>query len=315
MKKFFFCAAAAIVALASCSKTQIVYNDAPQEIGFKAVSGVMTKAPITDTTFPENQPITVYAWNNSDKAAYFGPVDFAKNGIIWKGRVAQYYPTNGSLDFVAYTNESSVVSLTTPTANDSYTYTLTDNSSFQHDFMVSDYIVGKSSSSDAVGIPFSHALALVEVNFKCTGADVTVKSVTLSGTKQAGSVTVTYTNADTANSDVEPTIGAWNVTGDPKSLSASGNLSLTAGENSAKNFANFLVVPETSTGKNLSITYVLNGNTFTDSINLSTIDNATNWQIGKKHVFNITIGLEEITFSPSISADWSEGATSNPTIQ
>ena len=53
MKRFFVCAAAAIVALASCSKTQVVYNDAPEEIGFKAVSGVMTKAPITNTTFPE----------------------------------------------------------------------------------------------------------------------------------------------------------------------------------------------------------------------------------------------------------------------
>ena len=315
MKKFFFCAAAAIVALASCSKTQVVYNDAPQEIGFKAVSGVMTKAPITDTTFPENQPITVYAWNNSGKAAYFGPVDFAMSGAIWKGRDAQYYPTNGSLDFVAYTNGYSVVSLTTPTANDSYTYTLDDNSTIQHDFMVSNYIVNKSSSSGDVSIPFSHALALVEVNFKCTGADVTVTSVTLSGTKQAGSVTVTYTNADTANSDVEPTIGEWNVTGDPKTLTASGDLSLTAGVNSAENFANFLVVPEDSSDKVLSITYVLNDNIFTDSIELSTIANATNWQIGKKHVFNITIGLEEITFSPSISADWSEGATSNPTIQ
>lgn len=49
--------AAAIVALASCAKTQVVYNEEPQEIAFKTVSGVMTKGPVTGTTF--NQAMTV----------------------------------------------------------------------------------------------------------------------------------------------------------------------------------------------------------------------------------------------------------------
>ena len=84
MKKFFFCAAAAIVALASCSKTQVVYNDAPQEIGFKAVTGVMTKT----TTFADDRALGVFANltgdDNADGDVYFGNTSFAKgDGDTW----------------------------------------------------------------------------------------------------------------------------------------------------------------------------------------------------------------------------------------
>ena len=44
MKRFFILASAAIVALASCAKTEVVYKDAPEEIAFKQITGVMTKS-------------------------------------------------------------------------------------------------------------------------------------------------------------------------------------------------------------------------------------------------------------------------------
>lgn len=43
MKRLFILAAAT-VALASCAKTQVVYNEEPQEINFRAISNVMTRA-------------------------------------------------------------------------------------------------------------------------------------------------------------------------------------------------------------------------------------------------------------------------------
>ena len=42
MKRLFILAAAT-VALASCAKTQVVYNEEPQEIAFRQVENVMTK--------------------------------------------------------------------------------------------------------------------------------------------------------------------------------------------------------------------------------------------------------------------------------
>lgn len=313
MKRFFVCAAAAIVALASCSKTQVVYNDAPEEIGFKAVSGVMTKAPITNTTFPEGQSITVYGWNNTGKAQYFPATVFSKNGAVWSTTPAQYYPTSGSLDFAAYTDMAPTIITPSEVTNETYTYTLADNSSHQHDFMVSEYVVNKASSANAVGINFSHALALIEVNVQCTGTTVTVNSVSLSGTKQNGKVTVTYDDADDAVANVAPNIGNWNVDGAvAKTLTKTADVALTAGAD-AVNYAHFLVVPENGTGKILTINYTLNGNNFSHPINLNT-HSATTWTVGTKHIFNITIGLDQITFTPAIGTDWSSETPTIPSI-
>ena len=44
MKKIFILATAAIVAFASCMKTEVVSNSEPQEIAFRQFTGSMTKA-------------------------------------------------------------------------------------------------------------------------------------------------------------------------------------------------------------------------------------------------------------------------------
>ena len=108
MKKFFFCAAAAIVALASCSKTQVVYNDAPQEIGFKAVTGAITKAVQPTENEGFNQDMGVIAYNTVGLSEYFTNAQFNKttasvttkdpetgaesnNSVTtWNGKTAQY---------------------------------------------------------------------------------------------------------------------------------------------------------------------------------------------------------------------------------
>lgn len=314
MKRLFILASAAIVALASCTKTEVVYNEAPQEIGFKAVTGVMTKAPITDATFPGDQGITVSAWNYRGKAAYFGPTVFSKAGNVWNADPAQYYPTIGSLDFVAYTDMATPVITAVNNSNESYTYTLSDNSTNQHDFMVSEYVVNNESSANAVGMEFSHALALIEINVACTGQAVTVNSVSLAGTYQNGEVNVTYTDADTADENVDPIIGDWDLTGaTTKTLTKRAAMSLTPSV-AAENYAYFLVVPEDNEeDKILTVEYTLNGNTFAHPIDLSDYD-ATTWQTGKKYIFNITIGLQQISFAPSIGTDWGTGNTVSPTI-
>ena len=307
MKRFFILASAAIVALASCAKTEVVYKDAPQEIAFKALTGVMTKAPVLSTAFPDDQSMTVYAWNHADNAAYFTQ-EFAKSEDSWAGTTAQYYPTTGSLNFVAYTTNDVV----TPAVTDyeTYTYTLADNTTVQHDLMVSEYVHDQASTSTAVGMKFNHALALLEVNFMCTGTAVTVNSVTITGTKQEGVVVVTY-EVDEATGNVAPIIGTWDVTEDDDvPMTETHDATLTAGAE-AENFAHFLVVPEDGDEKDLTVAYTLNGNPFTHTIDLGEIDDATAWETGKKYVYNVTIGLDEIRLSPSVEP-WAAGAT--PTI-
>ena len=99
MKRFFILASAAIVALASCAKTEVVYKDAPQEIAFKQVTNVMTKATETLTT-----DMGVFAWTSETTPQnYFGLAKkFAADGTIWKANPAQYYPLQTALDFACY---------------------------------------------------------------------------------------------------------------------------------------------------------------------------------------------------------------------
>ena len=97
-----------------------------------------------------------------------------------------------------------------------------------------------------------------------------------------------------------------------KTLTKTADVALTAGAD-AVNYAHFLVVPENGTGKILTINYTLNGNNFSHPINLNT-HSATTWTVGTKHIFNITIGLDQITFTPAIGTDWSSETPTIPSI-
>ena len=76
MKRFFICAAAAIVALASCSKTEVVNTSAPEEIGFKAVTGAITKAEQDAATL--DGAMGVFAFVHGESTSYFS------NTSLWK---------------------------------------------------------------------------------------------------------------------------------------------------------------------------------------------------------------------------------------
>ena len=67
MKRLFILASAAIVALAACTKTEVVYTEAPAEIGFKQITDVMTKAVPDGTQLPAT--MGVYAYKGSDAEA------------------------------------------------------------------------------------------------------------------------------------------------------------------------------------------------------------------------------------------------------
>ena len=105
MKRFFILASAAIVALASCAKTEVVYKDGPQEIAFKQVTGAMTKGSLGDNA---NVVLGVYAdykaTPTSAVGVYFTNQQFKGDaeGQEWVGDPTQYYPLSGTLDFVGY---------------------------------------------------------------------------------------------------------------------------------------------------------------------------------------------------------------------
>lgn len=303
MKRILICAAAAIVALASCSKTQVVYNDAPEEIGFKAVTGAMTKAPITNTTFPEEQDMYVFAYKNVGKGDYFtiNPVLFENNDDAWVANPKQYYPTEGKLDFVAFTKQVTKVS------NVSYTYELTDIQE-QHDLMASEYMPNNAKTSYSVTLPFHHTLALVQVNFKCTGTNVQINGVALNNTRQSGEATISYTIPD-PEAETDP-VAAWTTENTLVNLNINENEDITAGADEYTHYADFLVIPDSNDdNEELVINYTVNGIPLSHTIPVDAIAPT----YGTKYIYNITIGMLEITFLAEV-VDWTSDTPETPSI-
>ena len=125
MKKYFIIAAAAIVALAACTKSDADKTAYEQSrvINFNTVTGKATKAPITGTTYHYNySSFGVFAWYlaegnwntaaaNSSAVAYMGsgsplatPVEVTWNEDkdIWAPSSTYYWPLQGKLTFIAY---------------------------------------------------------------------------------------------------------------------------------------------------------------------------------------------------------------------
>ena len=113
MKKIFF-SFVALAALAACTKTEVAYDDTPQEIGFTAVAGNMTKSPVSGTAYPTTLNMYVNAFVNKDEITadtpdYFANVKFVnrKNNENnptdkWGGDPAQYWPNTTALKFSGY---------------------------------------------------------------------------------------------------------------------------------------------------------------------------------------------------------------------
>ena len=306
MKKFFFCAAAAIVALASCSKTQVVYNDAPEEIGFKAVSGVMTKAPLTRTELPTTATMMVYASKSAEETGKYTPY-FSKQTFEWKantywgGTTAQYWPESGYLKFIAYC-PSTIGTDVTGDATQNIVISDVDAAD-QTDILYTNLTAAQEcANKPVVAMPFLHALAQVQVTAKVSNADMTdvnVTKVVLKTPILTGNLTLTGTDATWADQANGEDITMNNVIASTDLTTTSQTLGTGT-----------LVVPGATTST-LVVTYTIGGlEVTTDPISI-----AGTWEKGKKYIYNLTIGLDEIILNPSVS-DWTDADSvqNNPAI-
>ena len=194
MKRFFILASAAIVALASCAKTEVVYNDAPEQISFKQITGAMTKATHTlnsgNLGVFAHQGTSVYfmnipfGWNGSSfTAAQYWPYDDGKNG--GKLDFTVYYPQIAGADY--YNN---VLTIPGVTADDAHYYG-------------KKRYLNSTKEANATAVELQHLSAAVVVTADL-GDLYTLQSVTLKGATTAGKMEVTY-NADGTLKEVATT--------------------------------------------------------------------------------------------------------------
>ena len=190
MKRLFILASAAIVALASCSKTQVVYNDAPEEISFRAINKPMTKALVDYT---ENLGVSAYVIGGN---AYFENVLFTSDGTQWTG--GQYWPIEDALGFVAYgPGTDCATSVTTSTTGITAVGVKSDV-----DFVYSKAYANNSgagytrTTAPVAGVPveLAHAKSKIVISVVVNGSNETVKAITLEDAGATGDCAVTFGN-------------------------------------------------------------------------------------------------------------------------
>ncbi len=218
MKKYIIFAAAAVMALAACTKTEVA-PESQREISFQVANRLQTKAA---GVVYNNGAFGTYAWfNATDDFMVNEKVDLT--GGVWKTVDHTFYwPKTGSIDFISYSpfaGTSNTAGTVPVVAKDKITYTgLTAGTT---DIMYADKVtvacatgantneitddaLSGTTDSGYNGVPtlFRHALAKLSFNIKAnfvewvdpadasgntkTIWEVTVNSIKISGFKTTG---------------------------------------------------------------------------------------------------------------------------------
>ena len=196
MKRFFILATAAIVALASCAKTEVVYKDAPEEISFKQVTNVMTKAAHT----LNSGNLGVFAHQGTSE--YFMNILFGWDGSSFTA--AKYWPYDdgadgGKLDFTVYYPHVAGADYNHLT----YKLTIPGVTADDEHYYGKQRYLKTSKGNSATAVELQHLSAAVVVTADL-GSLYTLQSVTLKGATTSGNMTVTY-NEDGTLKEVETT--------------------------------------------------------------------------------------------------------------
>lgn len=343
MKKFVVFAGIAVVALASCSKTESVLNN-PQQTGsaitFQPLAAVQTKStPIKkyETTtgdfrvygwyqasdnFDPSQAYTLYM-NNVLCSYVAGDVDAKEGEGTWRSTNNYYWPKNGKLTFSAYYPANADVTVDAVTGIAIKDYTIADATN-QVDLMYSDRVFDRVSSTqtdankdyDGVDLVFNHALSAADFSVK-TAADygaeaIKVYSVKIVDACSKGDFAEGYTTGQ--KTDTLKT--QWSNQSAAVSYTVSGT-TVSPADTSAKIGETCILLPQTFS-ENIKVV-VSYGIKYKDGDATEYLQqtaefplkgtNDTNnnliegWEMGKWYHYTLTFTLDTIYFAPSVK-DW-----------
>ncbi len=247
MKKLFILAAAALVAAAACTKTEVVNNTPDQAIAFQVANYVpQTKAG--EVKFDESKTFNTYAWFHptSGSAQVFmnnETIKWKEASKQWAAERIYFWPKTGYVNFFSYAG-SPVPAVTDGSATyTDKTIATTDDAvlaSAAYRYSVANAAINTYSlqygtaNTDVTGVPtlFHHILSQVTVivKFDATGTDalnkwdLVINDVALIYANQ-GSLEVNFTDAGTTGQAWPFTTAGYNWV--PKTGAANNKLSGT----------------------------------------------------------------------------------------
>ncbi|MBR6465962.1 MAG: fimbrillin family protein [Bacteroidales bacterium] len=336
MKKMFLLAAAALVAFASCSKSDVEKAAETKAIGFNGYTGrAVTKANASlidkgTTELLSGSKFVVYAYNTGSAAWAKSVSDVFMNGVTvtyagggktdptkYTYTPLRYWPNdeaNNKLTFFAYYPQGGT-GITAPTNGwGAYSFTAQTDPKNMVDFCLSEvaanqvYSSTNSGTDGVVNMKFYHTLTMVkfqvktDADYATDGTTITLKSISLAGVKTTGTLTPDNT---TAAWSAQAGATALDVCTADKTLSTSAIFVPTGTE---KNDA-YLMVPQTL-GDDVIATIVYEVKTGSDAavtntatVQLNTDATVKAWDMNKNIVYTFVVGLKPIKFTAEV-ADW-----------
>ena len=325
MKKIFF-SFLAIAAIASCAKTEAVYEGADSEIKLAPVAAKQTKAnvlgAIDGTEYPTAENFDVYGyWKNvgagdtyTDGQSYFGgAVEFTNKGNYWGGVTPYYWPKNGALRFAAYSPAD--LDLAHEQEGDVFSvagYQQPSTTDATWDFLVAPTSESYTAMTAAenVSVVFEHALSWITLQVKTKDAAAegvfTIKSVKINGVNTTADFEASMLGKEMVDYE------AWKNQGTPAEYVVfDGVQGVTAEPTVIENTpAGTLVIPQATT--NVTVVFDqkgVNGTMdMTDMVvNLDLVLDQDNepWRPGYHYIYTLVFGLDEILINPSVDL-WNE---------
>ena len=333
MKKKFFFAALATIALASCTTDESVFEGIAQgdEINFAVAKYTpQTRAEHDTTNVAFNDEITIWSWYNGSDTKVIEKDVYKGTGFV-NGNV-YYWPVNDqALDFVAFPTAmaSKYLESITRTNDGETTLTFSLNTTYYHgdNLMTTEVIKNYNRANKTVPLLFRHLFAKLNVKVSQSVKEsnqakwtVTLNEVTLNNLRKEGNVEIDNSwNASNNGND-----RAWDETtangGDSWTVTST-NKNLTDDAYASTETYYILPQPLYDDEQTITIKYTVEtdykGNdtqpntveTYTRTFDLAEVANITAWNMNKVITYNIVINptetLEPIKFTAYEEA-WSD---------
>ena len=288
----------------SCVKMST--DDTHRAISFVPVAEKATKAILTGTTYPTSESFKVSAYRSGQ--AYFENQTATYNSTLdlWATGTDQYWPLSGALTFYAFSPASAGLGLS---ASGAYATRYSINTAEQ---MVTDLLYASVTVDDCANHPasvpltFSHALSQIVFRVKAAAyypdISFTFNSLSISGIYSEGDFYA----------------GSWSSQSSARQYTiSSSTTALTYDAEDAPEtieIGSYLFIPQ-----DLSAVSALNvGYTIAQTVNETTytVENPpapvnlrgtiTQWEPGKKYIYTINIGINNVITFTASAADWNE---------
>lgn len=349
MKKSLIIAGLACVALAACTKNEVVSVAPDQEITFQTIE---TKAA---SGFNTNHAFQSYAFflqsedwsttNASSSTEYIHDAKITWNTNCWKdASTVHYWPKQGKLTFFAWSDDTGAPSVAGPAVTCKKTegvkvsdFDITATANRNKDLLVAKiaankiandsdggHTYGTNTWTSGVNTEFYHILSNLVFTAKTdadySGVTFKVNSIEIQGVNTKG----TYTQG--VDPSKQPTdVNFWTDLSEKKNImvykpSATVPVTYSGATLNPEASDYSIVLPQVLPGDaKIVIKYQYTTNygaefdkEFTEEKLLSAVY-TDNWKSGKKYTLNITFTLNEILWDPSVE-EWATGTTQGITL-